>query len=185
MHKILTFQLALNNIMQRRSISAFVLLTLLAGLIAGCSHYRLGEPGELPFKTVYVPPVKNSSFAPQVQAMLTQQIIAQLQEQQAIKIVSSPPSDVTLYVKVTNYDRDVASTQASDTFLAESFNLIMEAEVTLADNRTSKNLISNRSVSASQQAFITGGFQPSEYQAMPVLTEDVANKVTNMVTSVW
>lgn len=171
--------------MHRRSLFSLAFLGLLACFIAGCSHYHLGGPGELPFKTVYVPPVKNSSFAPQVQAMLTQQVIAKLQEQQAVKIVSSSSADVTLYVTVTDYDRDVASTQASDTFLAESFNLIMVADVTLADNRTGKNLITSRPIEASQQAFVTGGFQPSEYQAMPVLTEEVASKVSDMVTSVW
>lgn len=154
-------------------------------LIAGCSHYKLGQPGELPFKTVYVPPVENASFAPQIQAMLTQQIITSLQEQQAIRISSSPSADATLLVNVVTYERNVAATQASDTFLAESFNLIMEASVTLTDNRSGEVLINGRPAYASQQAFITGGFLSSEYQAMPVLTEKVAEEVTDMVTSVW
>jgi len=160
-------------------------LLLAVLLIGGCSHYQLGQPGELPFKTVFVPPVKNTSFAPQVQAMLTQQIITSLQEQEAIKIVSSPKADATLKVTVVDFDRNVAATQDSDTFVAESFYLIMVARVELTDNRTSEVLIEGRRVEANQQAFVTGGFQSSEYQALPVLTEKVAQKVTNMVTSVW
>lgn len=117
--------------------------------------------------------------------MLTQQIIADLQEQRAIKIVDSPSADATLIVTVTDYERSVAATQQSDTYLAQSFNLIMRASVELKDNRSSKDYIEGREVTASQQAFVTGGFQPSEYEAMPVLTEKIATKVTNMVTSVW
>lgn len=159
---------------------------LALGLLAACSHYRLGQPGELPFTTLYVPPVKNQSYAPQVQAMLTQQLIASLQEQQAIRIVSQPgAADATLEVTITDYRRDVASTQQGDTFLAQSFSLIMDASVTLKNNRTGQIYMNGRPLQASQQAFITGGFQPSEYEAMVVLTQKLADQITNNVTSVW
>ncbi len=168
-----------------RSTLACAGLVLALLFVTGCANYRLGQPAELPFTTLYVPPVKNRSMAPQVQALLSQQIIAKLQEQQAIKIVDSPSADATLQVIVTDYERNVAATQQSDTYLAESFGLTLDATVILTDNRTDKAFIPAREVSATQQAFVTGGFQPSEYEAMPVLTAKLADKIVNMVTSTW
>lgn len=124
-------------------------------------------------------------MAPQVQALLTQQIIAQLQEQQAIKISSSPSADATLEVVVFDYERSVAATQSSDTYLGQSFNLTLEASVSLRNNRDGTDYFKERNVSATQQAFVTGGFLPSEYEAMPPLTEKLALKIVNMTTSVW
>lgn len=162
-----------------------VALAALALVLGACSHYRLGPPGELPFRTLYVKPVKNNSFAPQAGALLTTQTISDLQSHANLKIVEDPTADATLEIIIMSYDREVSAPQRQDTGLAESYLLIMECKLTLTDNRSGKVLMQDRLVRAEQQAFVQGGFQIAEYQAMPVLTREVAKKIDDAVISVW
>ncbi|MEC7487151.1 MAG: hypothetical protein VYE55_02485, partial [Verrucomicrobiota bacterium] len=42
--------------------------------MAGCQSYQLGDPTQLDFRSIYIKPVTNDSFAPQVQALLSSKI---------------------------------------------------------------------------------------------------------------
>ena len=161
-------------------------ILILVFLLPACSHYRLGVPGQLPFQTLYIPPVENLSYAPEITSMFTQQLIFSLQRSQEIKIVQNPKAaDATLQVVVYRFEKNVSATQASDTVLGESFNLTLSAYVTLKNNHTNLDYFANRPLFASQQAFVTGGYQPAQYEVMPVITKQLADKVRDTVISVW
>lgn len=168
----------------RLRLSWFALVAL-ALVFGACSHYRLGPPGELPFRTLYVAPVKNGSFAPQAGATLTDQTITDLQGHSNLKIVESASADATLEILIANYERTVGATQKQDTGLAQSYMLRMQCIVTLKNNRTGEILMNSREIWAEQQAFVQGGFQIAEYQALPVLTRTMAQKISNAVVSTW
>ncbi len=162
---------------------SLALLFLFAG--SACSSYRLGPPGELPFKTVYVEPVTNQSYAPQVQALLTDDIIESLLQGGRVKVTSKEEADAILSVQVVNYFRNVGATLPQDTGRAQSFDLTLSANIHLQDTRTGNSYIKERPVTVTQQAFVQGGFQTAEYQAMPVLTRKMARAINDIVTSVW
>ncbi|MEM8549598.1 MAG: LPS assembly lipoprotein LptE [Verrucomicrobiota bacterium] len=159
--------------------------TVLLLLLNGCANYQLGTPGELPFRSIYVEPVRNNTFAPQVSAVLSDQIVEKLQQQPNLFVSDQSQADVTLMTTVVEYDREIGATQRSDTALAQSYNLIMRCNISLRDNRTGEIIMNSRSVQAEQQAFVDGGFLTAEYQALPVLTRDMARSITNEVVSVW
>ncbi|MGE9294119.1 MAG: LPS assembly lipoprotein LptE [Puniceicoccales bacterium] len=163
----------------------FLAVMALMLLLGACSHYQLGPPGELPFRTLYVAPAINRTYAPQPGALLTDQTISDLQGHSNVKIVQSEQADATLGISIVEYERSVGATQSQDTGLAQSYILTMVCLVTLTDNRTGEVLMETRRVTASQQAYVQGGFQIAEYQAMPVLTREMARKISNVVVSVW
>ncbi len=160
-------------------------LAALALVLGACSHYRLGPPGELPFHTLYVKPAINRSYAPQAGALLTDQTITNLQGHNNLKIVEDPSANATLEIVIADYQRTVGATQSKDTGLAQSYILRMQCLVTLTDNRTGEVLMKGREIWAEQQAFVQGGFQIAEFQAMPVLTREMAKKIGDSVVSVW
>lgn len=162
----------------------FLLLAVVT-LLPGCSHYRMGPPGQLAFQSIYVAPVQNRSYAPQASAELTTQIVDSMQDHGNLTVVEHGSADVTLETTIIDYQRIVGATQQADTALAESYVLVMQADITLRDNRSGKVLMNSRRVSADQQAFVQGGFQIAEYQAMPVLTRELASNITDEVVSVW
>ncbi len=170
--------------MSSRIATAILALAMLLQL-SGCGSYSLGTGGKLPFQTIYVQPVRNNSFAPQISAPLTDYIVDRLQQHPGLKVVEDPSADVTLKTTVVDYRRTVGSTQASDTALAQSYILILGCSITLEDNRTGEEIMPARLVTAKQQAFVNGGFLTAEYQAIPVLARDMAKNISNEVVSVW
>jgi len=170
--------------MLSRFVLAILALTMLLQL-SGCGSYSLGTAGKLPFQTIYVEPARNNSYAPQVSAPLTDNIIERLQQHPGLKVVETGGADVTLKTTVVNYRRTVGATQSRDTALAQSYILTLDCNITLVDNRTGEEIMPTRLVSAKQQAFVDGGFLTAEYQAIPVLTREMAKNISNEVVSVW
>ncbi|WP_309382737.1 LptE family protein [Cerasicoccus frondis] len=166
-----------------RLLSLFPVL-LCIWLVSGCANYQLGDKVEVPFKTVYVPPIINRSFAPQAEVTLASQVIEDLNQSGQVKVAEGG-ADAKLSIILSNYEKGVSATQSTDTQAARAFTLILTATITLTDNRTGEVYIDQRNITATQQAFTNGGFIQSEYQAMPVLTRSLAEKISNQVLGAW
>lgn len=163
-----------------------LLLSALACLLwlSGCANYQLGDRVDLPFQTVYVEPVVNHSFAPQAEVILAKQVIEDLNRGGQVKTADAK-ADATLSIVLSDYQRGVTATRPQDTQQARAFSLTLTASITLTNNRTGEVYLEQREITASQQAFTDGGFIQSEYQAMPVLTRQLAEKISNQVLSAW
>lgn len=161
------------------------LLGLVLGF-AGCAHYQLGTGSRLSFSTIYVAPAENKSNLPQAQAILTTQVRTALAEDGRVTLVNSPgEADATLEIVVSDYHRDVASVQETDTGLARKFNLTLGVKCTLRDNRAHTVLFADRPISAERGAFVDGGQLQSEYQTLPLLAESLGKKIAHAVLDVW
>ncbi len=162
-------------------------LGLLAVLVlCGCGHYQLGTTGQLRFSTLYVAPVVNKTMLPQAQAIVSTQLREALLHDGRVSLANSPAeADATLTVVLEDYHRDVRSAREDDTGLARKFALTLGAKCTLRDNRGSRDLFAGRAVSVSRDAFTDGGQLQSEYQALPLLAEALADKVSHAVLDVW
>lgn len=160
------------------------IIAVMALYASACSHYQLGSPSKLPFTSIYVAPADNDSFAPQVQAMLTQQVADALL-MEGIRLTSKNVAEATLEITITHYNQAISAKQGDDTALAESFALEVKANATLINNKTGESYFVDRPHSTQQQAYVDGGFQSSTYQAMPVLLERLAANIKDTVISVW
>ncbi|MBS0664001.1 MAG: hypothetical protein JSR48_12115 [Verrucomicrobia bacterium] len=162
------------------------LLALAAMLVASCGHYQLGTDGRLAFTTLYVAPVGNATMLPQAQAIVSTQLRETFGRNGRVTLVNEPAAaDATLTVTLKDYHRDVRAVREDDTGLARKFALTLGAEVTLHDNRNSRDLLAKRAVSVSRDAFTDGGQLQSEYQTVPLLAEALAQKVSHAVLDVW
>jgi hypothetical protein len=163
-----------------------VLLLAAAGVLAGCANYRLGDPAGLAFSTVYVEPVRNTSAAPQVQALLTAQIRSAFARDGRLVLAASPDQgDVTLAIVVADFRRDVAATRPDDPGLAQKFDLHLVAHCTLRDNRTGRTYFAERPISAARGLPLEEGLAAAEYHIFPILTELLAERITRTVLDVW
>ena len=165
---------------------AVAAIALLVGVGPGCSHYQLGTEGRLTFRTLYVEPVANQTMLPQAQALMSTQLRQRLARDGRISLVNSPDgADATLKVALNDYHRTVATVREGDTGLARKFTLTFGATCTLHDNRAGKNLFQNRTVTTQRDAFTDGGQLQSEYQALPLLTESLSDRIAHAVLDVW
>lgn len=159
---------------------------LVATLWAGCSHYRLGQSGDLPFDSLYVAAVKNESYAPQADAVLSADLRkAFLASATDLELTQEEDAQATLNVVIIDYRRTIAATQEDDTELARSFNVSMTARCTLHNNQTGATYFKNRVVNASVEVFVDSGFTQSEYQNLPILTRELARRIRDTVVNVW
>jgi hypothetical protein len=167
----------------KKTLSFVLFLTLL--LPQGCLHYSRGSGARLSFSRIYVPPAKNDSFAPQVQALLTKQIRAKLANQQNLEIAPSPENAVILEVSIVKFEQFVAATNGNDTALAKSFNEKMTVACTLRSGETGKIYFKDHRLSDSVECDAFGDYHEARYQIMPQLTEKLADKICEIVCNPW
>jgi len=177
--------------------TTLVMLTFTVAFISGCNSYQLGNPVELPFKSIYIKPVTNDSFAPQAQALISSQIRDVFIHDGRTKLVtSSEAADAVLIVNLTEYRRRAAARRSVDTTVAASFSLVLTAEVSLFNQNKGDYYFQERIVQKSSSAYLNApydttattqsqDFLQSEYQAMPRLTRDLARRIADEVLHPW
>lgn len=155
-------------------------------LLSGCANYRLGTGGQVSFRTLYVAPVVNESNAPQTVAIVSTQLReAFLHDSRVILVNTAEEADATLTVHLLKYSREGQTRQTVDTGLIRKFDVTLDAEATLRDNRNNKLLFDKRKVQATRQVFVDSGQLQAEYQNIPLLAETLAKNVLGAALDVW
>ncbi|MBS0633529.1 MAG: hypothetical protein JSS11_16590 [Verrucomicrobia bacterium] len=161
------------------------LATAVVGL-GGCARYQLGTAAKLTFSSIYVAPVENKTLLPQAQTVVSTQLRDAFLRDNRVSLVNSPESaDVTLQVVIRDYHRSVQAARSDDTGLARKFALTLGVNCTLRDNRSGKALFTDRQIEVQRDAFTDSGQLQSEYQALPLLAQSLADKVSHTVLDVW
>lgn len=159
---------------------------ILVSAFTGCANYHLGTTGRLGFSTLYVAPVQNRTLLPQAPAILSTALREKLLRDGRVTLVNSPAAaEATLEVIVKDYHRELLAARTDDTGLARKFSLVLDTTCTLRDNRTGQPLFADRPVQVRRDSFTDGGQLQSEYQALPLLAQSLAEKVSHAVLDVW
>lgn len=160
-------------------------ITALALWAGGCASYQPGRQAEPPFRTLHLAPVVNESFAPQAQALLTNQIAEHFLRDGTVRLAGEDLADATLQVKLVDFRQTTAATRPDDTGLAGQLRLELAAECTLTDNRTGKVYFENRPVGTEIRIVPGQTAQEAQYVEMPVLTRGLARRIGHEVLQVW
>lgn len=159
-------------------------LLLLASLpFAGCG-YRIGADAQPDFRTIALEPVRNESFAPQLQAELHRQLHDALSSERALHVVDEG-GRARLRVTLLDYRRDVGAVNPGDTMVAASRIFSLSARISLVDAGTGKELVRDRLVSATLSAYAPAGMNRAETQTQSLLTRELARKIREVVVGVW
>lgn len=168
-------------------VGLFALGLALITLSIGCANYQLGTGAAEPdFQSIYIAPVSNPAGTPQVVAPVTRAIRTHFLNDGRAAIVNSPASaEVLLEVTLVSYSRDFTAVLPTDTALARKFEITITALCTLRDQRNGTVLFSNREIKSTRQIFVDGGQNPAEYQVIPHLAEQLAERICHAVLDVW
>ena len=115
---------------QSTSVRALLFLStiLVLGLLSGCANYQLGSPAEIPFKSLYIKPATNHSFAPQAQPIISAQLRETFIRDARVRLVAhEQDAEAVLYVDLAEYDSNAAARNSNDTVRANSFNILLSA----------------------------------------------------------
>ena len=171
--------------MFRRNLHLIFLLAALV-LLNGCGHYQLGTASQLKFSSLYIAPVSMRALIPQAQPILGTQMRESFLRDGRITLVNRPErADAILHVTVRDYHREVATVKPGDTGLARKFVITITAEATLVETATGRELFRQRPLVAMRDVYTDSGQQQAEYQLLPQLAQDLANKITHTVLDTW
>jgi|TARA_B110000438_G_scaffold291824_1_gene329291 hypothetical protein len=161
---------------------AFLFFTILFGALAGCSHYKLGteSDGDLTGR-IFVAPVLNESEAPQIRALLTDQIRRQFSNHPNWRLASSrSDADYLLEVTVIEFSQAIAAVSSVDTGRAASYDLSISAAIVLTTS--SGTVADQNTVEARTVLFAVPGQPETIYQAMPGLSQQLSEAIVREVT---
>jgi hypothetical protein len=168
------------------SLSSVLCLLSSVLCLAGCAGYHLGTGTSLKFATLYVAPVTTEALIPQARELVTTQVREAFIKDGRVKLVDSPAeADAILQIALTGYDRAVAVSRQDDTGLARRFDVSLQAHATLTNERTKEAFFVRRPLTAKRGVFTDSGLVPSEYQALPLLAEQLASEVAHSVLDTW
>jgi|GEM_PF-154354 len=183
----------------------------LGGLFSVGCGYQLGTPQAAPlaFSTLYVAPVKMRALIPQADAILTGALRETFVRDGRVTLAAKPDSaGAVLEITIRNYRRETATADPDDTGLARKFTLVLLAEATLrtgddervsldgaphgvsasetdASSSTRKAYFTARPIEVRRDIFADGGQQQAEYQLLPLLAQDLADKALHAVLDTW
>ncbi|HEY8993658.1 MAG TPA: LPS assembly lipoprotein LptE [Lacunisphaera sp.] len=154
--------------------------------LTGCAGYRLGTGSEPKFATLYIPPVTSEALIPQARTLVTSAVReAFIKDGRVTLVDTASAADAVLTITLAGYERSVAVSRTDDTGLARRFDVTLKAQATLTDNRTKQAYFSRRSLDSTRGVFTDSGLVPSEYQALPLLAEQLANEAVHAALDIW
>jgi hypothetical protein len=165
-----------------RPLKFFVLCTL-AALLAGCAGYHLGPvngavAGE---KSVEVLPFNNQTLQPRLGDAVTQALRERLQTDGTYHLDTHGDADVVVSGVITRYHRIGLSYLNSDVSTTQNYRVNVVAHVVVRERATGKLLL-EKDVTGYALVNVGADLASSERQAAPLLAEDLARNIAELIT---
>lgn len=161
----------------------YICLIAATVLLGGCAHYQLGDSSKLPYSSISIAPIVNSSYAPQIHTYLSEALATEILNSGKLALKAPSKAQTSLEVELTDYKKQIGATSHEDTGRARSLDLTLTAKVTLVD-ADGKTLYS-QIVSATNSYYANNGSVTAEQQALPLLAHQLAAKIVKTVLGVW
>lgn len=163
----------------------FSLAALALGL-ASCANYHLGTGAEPRFQTLHVTVVKSDVLLPQAVALVTTQVREAFIKDGRVRLVdSAAEADAELTLTLEDYHREQTVARADDTGLARRYDLVLQARASLLDRREKKIVFANQPLKVTRGVFTDSGQLQSEYQTLPLLAEQLAERAMHATLDTW
>lgn len=166
----------------------FCILIVCCLAFAGCAGYRLGniQGAEMKdVKTIHVPMVKNLSYEPNLNNMVTSAIIRRIENDGTFSSSRSGDADALLEVVVTEVKRVSLRRSRADVQVTEEYELIMEAKATLTNLRSGTRIFTERVVTGRTTYYVQNDQQESERQSLPLAANNLAYNLVKLATDGW
>ena len=164
---------------------AVILAGLGCALATGCMGYRVGPVLKADYRSVAVPMFRNKTYKPQLEAQITNGIIKRLQADGTLSVDSVAKADVVVTGEITRYNHLELRLAQQDTKVPREYRLVITVHVEARTRRTGKVVLNPPDVSGSADMFIGSDLQSAEYQALPLVADDVARQVVGLLVESW
>jgi hypothetical protein len=162
----------------------FLLPGLVALLLAGCAGYKLGpvNGATAGAKSIEVQPFKNRTLEPRLGDAITQSLRERLQTDGTYHLTTRGGSgDIVVVGEVRNYTRQGLGFLNADVSTPENFRLDVVVHVTARDRLSGKTIL-DKNVKGHTLVHIGSDLASAEREALPLLAEDLAMNISEMLT---
>jgi hypothetical protein len=155
--------------------------------LIGCLGYHVGPVKPYYLRDVHsiaVPTFKNHTLVPHIEALVTDTVIKQLQQDGTFQIASGENADATLTAEINRINRSPARSVRGNVLATTEFNLGLIVKYTLI-GRDGQPLAPQEQVSGTTSFFVSTDVTTDERQALPLATEDLATRLVAQLSEGW
>jgi len=167
------------------SVGRLGILVTLALAAAGCLGYRVGPVSQPNYRTVAVPIFQNETVNPQLETPVTAAIIKRLQADGLLQIEDVTEADLVVTGRIIQYERLALRSLQLDTGVTREYRIKITAEISARNKRDGTMVLENQKVTGSAETFIGEDQQSAEFQALPLVADDLARQVVGLLTEGW
>jgi hypothetical protein len=151
--------------------------------LAGCAGYQLGpvNGASASAKSIEVQPFNNQTLQPRLGDAITESLRERLQTDGTYHLATRGPGDVVVSGVVRQYTRQGLGYLNTDVTTPENYRVDLVVHVTARD-RLSGRTILDKDVKGHTFVHIGDDLASAERQALPLLAEDLAHNITEMLT---
>lgn len=153
--------------------------------VFGCAGYHIGPVTKRNFKSIAVPMFRNTTLRPQIEAQISNAIIQRLQQDGSLIVETEPRADVVLKGSIIKYNREAFRSLRSDTGVPREYEITITVRVEAIDRRTGETVLKSTVVEGKTDVFIGEDQQSAEEQALPLVADDIAKRVTGLLVENW
>ncbi len=160
--------------------------TALCGLLfTGCMGYHVGSVLKANYRSVAVPMFKNKTLKPQLEAQVTNGIIRRLQSDGTLRVDSVDNADIVVAGEIVDYRRTRLRSLQTEASAPREFRIYVDARVEAHDRVTGKIILPPTIVTGTADTFIGNDLQSAEFQALPLIADDLARQVVSLLVESW
>lgn len=170
-----------------RLFSFFFAALLAVGLFSGCAGYQIGpaKPAALAeIKTIAVPIFTNKTLEPRVEALVTNSLIQQIQQDGTYQIAKELDADAILAGSIENITRRRARSVRGNVDATSEFNLNVDLIFKLTNRVTGEELLVEK-ITGTTSFFVGQDLQQQERQAVVLAAQDAAVRLTSKISEGW
>ena len=160
------------------------LFATLAIFSAGCAGYHLGPVNSgvvAGAKSIEVAPFNSQPLQPRLGEAVTQALRERLQTDGTYRLATRNPGDIVVTGVIADYRREGTGFLRSDVTTAVNYRVSLSAHVTVRDRATNKLLL-EKNVNGYTLIQVGTDLAESERQSLPLLADDLARNVAELLT---
>ena len=168
--------------MPLRSACHFLLLVALLLAAAGCAGYRIGPAPGLTddAQSIEIIPFPNQTEEPRLSPALASALRRQIQNDGTFKLETRGKGDLQVTGNIMQYFRAGITFQPGDVITPRDFEFRMTAQIKVFNRRAGKILL-ERPVTGRALIRAFDNLASAERQALPLLADDLARKVVDLL----
>jgi outer membrane lipopolysaccharide assembly protein LptE/RlpB len=156
-------------------------------LLTGCLGYHVGPVKPSVLRDVHaiaVPTFENKTLLPRIEALITDSVIKQLQQDGTYRIANENNADAILKAEISEISRTPARSLRGNVLATTEFNLAMHVKYKL-ETPSGTVLMPSTEVVGTTSFFVGEDVTTDERQALPLAAEELAIHLVTQLSEGW